>query len=227
MKSTIHKSGLVFRVSGAAFLALILASDLGLAGCSSTGSAERVQVFDLGPLPVPQSDKPLQKKTALVVANIQAASVIDGTGILYRLAWSDAQQLMPYARAKWSMSASQLVQQRMQEALSHNRAVWSLSEGLKLNSSGSVFVLRTDLQEFDQVFDSTDKSRAVVRMRATLSRTSSRGEIFVAQQSFMAEKVCSSSDATGAAHALVLAVDALTSDLDGWIGTVSTSASEQ
>jgi cholesterol transport system auxiliary component len=72
--------------------------------------------------------------------------------------------------------------------------------------------LRVELLEFSQVFDSPERSRALVRVRAVLVAD---GRL-VAQSSFTTEQPARSADAAGGARALALAADAAIDRLISW-----------
>lgn len=59
-----------------------------------------------------------------------APSALDTLPIIYRLGYSDAQQLRPYAQARWSMPPAQLLRQRVRETLGQRRAVLNLADGV-------------------------------------------------------------------------------------------------
>jgi cholesterol transport system auxiliary component len=72
-----------------------------------------------------------------------------------------------------------------------------------------------DLEEFSQVFEVPDKSRAYVRMRATLIRATERG--VVAQRTFGTERTAASADAVGGAKALASGADELVDAIVAWV----------
>ena len=74
-------------------------------------------------------------------------------------------------------------------------------------------MLRLELEEFSQVFDTPDKSRAVLRLRASLIRQ--RG--VVAQQGFNIEHAADTPNAAGGVRALIAASDAASEELIDWL----------
>ena len=114
--------------------------------------------------------------------------VLDNQSVLYRLAYSDAQQLRPYALARWSMPPAQLVRQRLRETLSRNRAVLNAGEGPALNRGANQGVLprvlQLELEEFSHYFESPGSSDGLVRLRATLVEATPSGEKLLAQRNF-------------------------------------------
>ena len=95
-----------------------------ISACSSLQPPPRAVVFDFGPgatTAVPSNR--MANLPPLVLAEVQAHAALDSTAVLYRLGYSDVQQLRPYAQARWSMAPAQLVRQRLREQLGQRRAV--------------------------------------------------------------------------------------------------------
>ena len=126
---------------------------------------------------------------------IEAPATVDGTAVLYRLAYADVQQLRPYAQARWSMPPAQLVRQRLRDQLSQQRVVLNPAEG------PAGWILRLELEEFTQVFETPDRSVGLVRLRATLLETVNGRERLVAQRRFTVQRPAASADAPGGVRA--------------------------
>ena len=192
---------------------------LGLTACSSLQPAARPVVYDFGPgalAPVAASAQ--ARAPALVLADVEAPGALDGTAVLYRLAYSDTQQLRPYAQARWSMSPAQLLRQRMREQLGQRRSVLSPVQGV--TASGNAITLHVELEEFSQLFDAVDHSSGLVRLRATLGEDSAGGEQLVAQRNFVVQRPATSADAAGGVRALTAATDAVLQELEQWVQQV-------
>ena len=116
MLSLLHPSPLRLRSlqAGATVALLVL-----LGACSALPDRpQRPVTYDFGPgvitAPTAGADKPLP---ALALAEVEPSGLLEGsTGVLYRLAYADAQKLLPYAQARWSTPAAQLVRQRLRGA---------------------------------------------------------------------------------------------------------------
>jgi cholesterol transport system auxiliary component len=80
--------------------------------------------------------------------------------------------------------------------------------------------LRLDLEEFSQLFTQPGSSDGVVRLRATLSQASVKGDVLVAQRSVVVRHPAASADAAGGVRALTVAVDAAVQELDAWVQQV-------
>jgi cholesterol transport system auxiliary component len=202
-------------------------SVLVLAGCGSLQPPPRPLVYDFGPgtvLAAPVGGNPTASGASWAVAfsGVQTASALDSTQVLYRLAYSDAQQLRPYAHARWSMAPADLVRQRLREQLGARRVVLNPTDGLAA-PVGSL-TLRVDLDEFSQLFETADKSAGLVRLRATVGQTTAAGkERLVAQRSFAARHSSMTMDAAGGVRALTDATEAVVQELDQWLADTQKS----
>jgi cholesterol transport system auxiliary component len=188
-----------------------------LSACSSP--ALRTAVYDFGPgFTALQPGNRLAPLAPLLLAEVEAASALDGTAMLYRLMYADAQQLRPYAQARWSMSPAQLLRQRLRELLGQRRSVLSPVDAV----APGTLALRLELEEFSQLFDSSQSSSGLVRVRVTLSRSGSTPKP-LAQTSFVVQRPASSADAKGGVQALALASDALVQQIDQWLQQVASA----
>ena len=177
-------------------------------GCSSLQGTPAKAVYDFGPGPL---TLPATNRTApapaLVLTEIESSAALDGTSVLYRLAYADAQQLQPYALARWSMSPAHLVRQRLRDSLSLRGPVLNAGDG------NVPLVLRVELDEFSQLFEAVDKSSGLLRLRATLTRN----EALVGQRSFIVQRLAPSADAAGGVRALSAATDAVVDEIGAWL----------
>jgi len=161
----------------------------------------------------------------LILDQVQASSALDSNALLYRLAYVDAQQLRPYAHARWSMSPPQLVRQRLREQLGQARAllepgaVFSPAKGAAPDAATGVTppTLRLELEEFSQLFESPNRSVGLLRLRATLTQASPTGDALLAQRSIVVQRPAPSADAAGGVQALRLATDAAAQELAQWL----------
>jgi len=197
------------------FLSILL-----IGGCSALPDKPvRPAVYDFGPGLVPKATPAAGAALPpLVLADIEAPATVDGTAVLYRLAYADVQQVRPYAQARWSMPPAQLVRQRLRDSLSQQRVVLSPAEG------PAGWILRLELEEFTQVFDAPDRSVGLVRLRATLLETVNGRERLVAQRRFSVQRPAPSADAPGGVRALTAASDAAIDEIVQWLQQVPASA---
>jgi cholesterol transport system auxiliary component len=146
----------------------------------------------------------------LVVAAVSAPAWMDNASIHYRLAYQDAARPQPYAQSRWVMPPAALLGQRLRSAIARasKAAVFTPTDGVRAD-----YTLRLELDEFSQVFDAVDKSRAVVRLRASLIRN--RG--IVVQQDFGIELAAATPNAEGGVRALIAASDEAGNRLIDWL----------
>jgi len=141
---------------------------------------------------------------------------------LYRLAYSDAQQLRPYSLARWSMTPAQLLRQRLREQLGQRRAVLNAAQGVVADKPA--MVLHLELDEFSQLFETAQQSSGLVRLRATLGQGGQGSQRLVAQRSFIVQRPAASADAEGGVRALAAATDAVIAEIAQWLQQVEGAA---
>jgi cholesterol transport system auxiliary component len=151
----------------------------------------------------------------LKLLDVTAAPGLDSDQFVYRLAFSDTLRPRVYGSSRWSATPSQLLTQRLRSLLA--------SRGGVLGGSDAVAapLLKIELIDFEQVFDSPGTSRGVVSLRATLTQ---KGALF-AQRTFDAEAPSVSADAQGGAGALADAGDAALAQLLVWLAQQRVPAS--
>jgi cholesterol transport system auxiliary component len=190
----------------AAFLVSItLLASCAIAPQSRDGNAN----YDFG---LPASDRISAPRLQhdLVVTSVSAPAWMDNSGIYYRLAYQDVTRPQAYAQSHWVMSPAALFGQRVRASIARasKAGVFGPADGVRAD-----YTLRLELEEFSQVFDTPDKSRALVRLRASLIR--SRG--LVAQQSFGIERAAATPNAEGGVRALIAASDEAGNSLIDWL----------
>ena len=209
-----------FRTGAAALTGLALTLLLG--ACSSLPDRPTRPVtydFGPGPLTAPVTDRMAPLPT-LALADVEPTGVLDGsTAVLYRLAYADAQTLLPYAQARWSMPVAQLVRQRLRDYLGQRRAVISADESAALvRTNGALpLVLRVDLDEFSHLFDSPTSSAGLVRLRVTLVENTPTGDKLLGQRQVIVQRPATSNDAAGGVRALAQATDAAAQEIAQWV----------
>ena len=199
--------------------ALICLSVLVLGGCTALQPKPRATVYDFGPGPVATvASTRMAPLPTLVLADTEASAALDSTAVLYRLAYSDAQQLRPYALARWSMTPAQLLRQRLREQLGQRRAVLNAAQGVVADKPA--MVLHLELDEFSHLFETAQQSSGLVRLRATLGQGGQGSQRLVAQRSFIVQRPAASADAEGGVRALAAATDAVIAEIAQWLQQV-------
>lgn len=192
-------------ISGLIFMAL--------SGCAALPDKPvRPAVYDFGPgQPAAFASASAATLPALALADVDAPAALDGTAMLYRLAYADVQQLRPYAQARWSMAPAQLVRQRLRDQLGQTRVVLGVGDG------AVAATLRLELEEFTHVFEAPDRSAGLVRLRATLVQNAGGRERAVAQRRFTVQRPAPSADAAGGVRALTAATAAAIDEVAQWL----------
>lgn len=205
-------------------LVTLLLGVAALGGCALADKPQRAAVYDFGPgnaAGAPAAN-PAATLAPLALAEVESNPALDSTALVYRLAYDDVQQLRPYAQTRWSMPPAQLLRQRLRAHLGLRRAVLNPGEGAVANQAASgadtgLRLLRVELEEFSQVFESSTRSVGLVRLRATVVLPTAAGEKLLAQRLFSQQRPAPRADAAGGVHALTQATDAAIRELDQWL----------
>lgn len=183
----------------------------------------RTTLYDFGPglatANASIAGNPAPSLAPISLPEIDASMRLDGTQLLYRLGYADANELKPYGQARWSLAPSQLLRARLRDALAARRTVLGPEEAATIaRSEGRVpDTLRVSLDEFSHYFESPASSVGLVRLRATLVRGGPGGDRILAQQSFTVRSPAPSADAAGGVKALAAASDKIVADLTAWV----------
>ena len=200
-------------------LAPLLVLLLALAGCKALPSKPTQQtMYDFGPA-TPYEGTVSAQRPALLLPDVEVTGILETPALLYRLAYENPHQLMPYAFARWSAPPGQLLRQRLRDVLGRDRPVLDNAGGAALARRGGTPppVLRVELEEFSQLFDAPADSKGVVRLRCTLLENTAGGERLVAQRSFDVQRPAPSADAAGGVRALTAATEAAAQEIAAWL----------
>ena len=193
-----------------------------LAGCGITPDRPvRATLYDFGPDAVAPAGPPFSLP-ALVLADVDAAGGLEGSAMLYRLAYADAHELKPYAFARWAAPPAQLVRQRLREQLGRDRMVLDLGDAAALaRSEGRTpRQLRVELEEFSHVFTAPQQSVGYLRLRCTLLESTAAGDKLLAQRTFTVQRPAPSADPSGGVRGLAAAIDGAAAEIGAWLATV-------
>lgn len=182
---------------------LIVACCLILGACYSggkRGGESALVVYDFGP-PAPVAAAPMEHGE--LALEVRAPLWMDGLGINYRLVQAEPARLRDYTQARWAGPPAQLIQQRLASQLRVRPA----------GQGGAACVLRVDIDEFVQVFDTTSASHGFVQGRAQLL---DRRRALLESYEFRITKPAPSPDSRGGVAALTAAVNQLGLDLAVW-----------
>jgi cholesterol transport system auxiliary component len=193
--------------------ALTTSAALALAGCATPQAPVAKAVYDFGPVrgsnvsAAAKTTSAAPNPVALALAEVDASAALDGLNVVYRLGYADAQQLRPYALARWSMPPAQLVRTRLRDALAARGPVLGPADG------ATPWLLKVELDEFSQQFDAPASSSGAVRLHASLFNANK----LVAQRSVQATAPAPSQDAAGGVRAITAATDDAVAQLAVWV----------
>ena len=203
---------------------------LSLTGCALPTAPARPAIYDFGvnpPSSMSASAARPPAQAALIVGEIEASPALEGTAMLYRLAYANPQQLRPYAQARWSMPPAQLLRQRLRARLGESYALLNAGDRL-IGSAAATTIgtaapsrpplsLRLELEEFSQLFDTPQQSNGLLRLRATLTQASPTGEQLIKQKTFTLQRPAPAPNAPGGVQALSAASEAVALEVGAWV----------
>lgn len=180
-----------------------------LGACSLKPSNVRpAAYYDLGIAPA-LSSQPINAN--LVVAEVEAPQWLQRRGLLYRLVYRNEQQLQPYANSNWVAPPPELLSTRLRQFFSGGKV--SAPE----DRTRADYLLRVELESFEQKFMSPSSSSALVRAKATLVNILERR--VHAQKIFALEEPAPTPDAAGGAAALATASNTLSRQIHEWVAS--------
>lgn len=183
-------------------IAIVFAALLLSACASGPRNAAPTRVYDFG-MPAPRlAADPAWSRLAI---EIKAPRWLDSPSIAYRLAYDDSLRLREYAGSRWAGAPAQLLGQRLQQ---------QLGTASPTGNAAVDCLLRLDLQEFSQVFDSPQASRGVLQVELGLFDARRQR---IAVQRIVVERPAPTLDAQGGAVALVAASDELGKRIADWL----------
>ncbi|MEX0958006.1 MAG: ABC-type transport auxiliary lipoprotein family protein [Burkholderiales bacterium] len=168
------------------------------AGCAVGEHPPAARLYDFG---ISQAADPLPASVA--IADVQAPDWLSRPDMLYRLAYRDPRSLEPYAMSRWAGTPASLLTQRLRKSF----------ESVPLRRAQCV--LQIQIEEFSQVFDAPDSSRAVLRAQATLLE--STGIKRMETRSMRLEQRTPTADAAGGAAAFAVLADEVAGAMRAWV----------
>ena len=174
-----------------------------MSGCGGVGTLPKaITLHDFGP-PAEASYAPA---VPLRLLEVRAPSWLGSSGMQYRFADRSDQRRLTYTENRWVAAPSELIQTAMRRAFD-----------LALPDGGGC-LLRLELDEFSQVFDSPTASHGVIEARALL--ISPRADALLAETRMTVNAEAASADAAGGAVALRQASQRLIDDVAHWLATL-------
>lgn len=183
--------------------ALILAGIVTLlTGCfGGTGTRMTPAGYDFAVMPAAaETAQPI----ILGQIEVQSPTWLDTTAMQYRLAYADQARRQAYAESRWVAPPAKLLEHRLKQRLLP----------VSMGGQAAGCRLRIELDEFVQVFDAPDSSRALLEMRATLLPP--RAQIPLAGRSFRLAPAAGA-DARAGAAAFAAASMQLGEEIGTWL----------
>jgi ABC-type uncharacterized transport system auxiliary subunit len=175
---------------------------ISLSGCFTAGkrgAEQALAIYDLGP----QANAERQQRKQPMAIEVRAPLWFDSMGIEYRLAYVDVARLREYVKARWVGPPAQLIQQKLVQQLGF----------VPHGQSRANCVLRVDITEFSQVFDTPEVSHSLVQGRMQwLDRSRTR----IAERDINLRSAAPSADARGGVSALSASTEQLTVTIQQW-----------
>jgi ABC-type uncharacterized transport system auxiliary subunit len=187
----------------------ILLTALLLGAC--VGGAKNVPpaaVYDFG---LPAARLPAGGTWSALALEVRSPSWFDSLNVDYRLAYDDPLQQREYAGSRWAGAPGVLLAQRLRQQLGAVSAT---------GSTAADCLLRVDVHEFSQVFDSPQQSRGV--LQGSVGLTDSRRQL-IAERQVDIDQPAATADANGGVNALVLASAELARQLADWLAGLERS----
>ena len=180
-----------------------------LTSCSGFAPVQsNVALYDFG---VDVKKPEVHVPATLQVSEIMAPSWLDSRDLRYRLRYVDGSLLRTYAETRWAAPPTALFSKRLRQQL----AMASDGVVVPADSVKSGCVLKVELQEFSQIFDSPQSSHARITARVSLVGNGDRN--LLAQKHFDIEHKADSPDARGGVTALVATSDELIGNILLWL----------
>lgn len=211
-----------FRRSPSSVLSRVnaLGSGLMLAACASQAPAP--MLYDFGLLSaMPNRGQEVAEIAAPTPTSTPALAMFDPTGpawldspkMAYRLSYAEPQQSRFYAFSQWNATPLQLLGARLKSRIA--QAGVTVLPGLEMAASANL--LRLEVDDFSQQFDTPKHASGHIALRASLFRQ----HRLIGQKSFESTNNASSADAIGGAKALAVAADTIAAELITWINWIN------
>lgn len=213
-----------------AMLSLVLLVG-GLTACSSALPSKPVtqQSYDWGVLSAAQSGDDSAAATSsirplVVVHRATAPSKLSGNRMWYRLAYKNAQQLLPYRDSKWADSPASMFENTLLAQLGQQFNALKAAEKVGMaDYARPALELRLELVECSQIYTAPDTSDAVLQVRATLSQRTG-GQVALLYTGVLQEKVPAGANANTGARAMQIAATQMAQKIQAMMARYTASA---
>jgi cholesterol transport system auxiliary component len=166
-------------------------------------------IYDFGPEREKRAGRELIQGV-LLIPSVNAPTWLEGTGIVYRLLYEDGARPRVYSLSRWVAPPADMLTDRVRDRFADvARAVVTSGYGARED-----YVLRVELDNFSQQFEAPDRSKVMLRARATLVSGSQRD--LLDQREFNIERPAEP-NAAGAVQALGEGANAFIEELVNWV----------
>ena len=162
-----------------------------------------VAVYDFG---LPATRLVADGAWSRLALEVKSPVWFDSLNIDYRLAYDEPLKQREYVGSRWAGAPGVLLALRLRQQLGATTTA---------GNSAAECTLRLELQEFSQVFDTPQQSRAL--LQAHVSLIDGKRQV-LAERPVVIEKPAASTDANGGVNALVLASTEPGQQLADWLG---------
>lgn len=185
------------RRAGAWALAVLL-----LAACvNNTARQSEVATYDLGTAAKMTGGQAL----LLRGIDVHAPSWLGTAAMQYRLAYGDSSRRQIYAESRWAATPAELLEVALRRRIATGDS----------DVAAAGCRLRIDVDEFVQVFDAPDASRAVIEARVSL--LAAKSDQLLARRSLSFSRPAASADARGGVAAFSELTGDISRDVAFWL----------
>ena len=175
-----------------------------LSACSGViRNAPPVAVYDFG---LPAARLVADGTWSKLALEVKSPAWFDSLNIDYRLAYDEPLKQREYIGSRWAGAPGVLLALRLRQQLGVANAA---------GNTASDCLLRIELQEFSQIFDTPQQSRALLQGQVSLIDIKRQ---VLAEHPVIIEKPATTADANGGVNALVAASTELGQQLADWMG---------
>ena len=181
----------------------VLLSALLLSACvGGARNTPSIAVYDFG---LPAARLVADGTWSRLALEVRSPPWFDSLSVDYRLAYEDPLKQREYAGSRWAGAPGILLAQRLRQQLGTVSVT---------GNTLSLCLLRVELQEFSQVFDSPQRSRGVLQGSVSLIDVKRQ---LVAERQLAIEKPAATADAQGGIDALAAASTELGQLIADWL----------
>jgi cholesterol transport system auxiliary component len=198
------------------WLAAITSAAFLLTACGGGGALREPAYFDLGGVAA-------KRATTIAIPlrgiDVQAPSWLAGASMQYRLSYADGARRQAYSESRWVAPPAELLESSLRRGMATDR----IESGVATGVAGCQ--LKLDLDEFIQVFESPNESRAVIEGRVML--LAAQGNSVVARRVLTLSKPAATADARGGVAAFAMLGNDAVNEITAWLNQLAKDSPKQ